>query len=204
MDARTLLLDHQRWVHSTSVTPSGWEWKMEDSVCAGLTDAQLRCCPQDNLNSIAWLLWHMARCEDVAVNTVLRGEQEVLDRDNWLLQVGSGTRHIGTEDTSEEVRKLSARVDLTALRAYRAAVGHETRGWLSALDFTTLEGVVTLDDVERARKRGAVSERATWVLEYWERNVARTTLLSWLAVGHNYFHMGEARVIRGLLLDQAS
>jgi hypothetical protein len=117
MDARTLLLDHQRWVHSTSVTPRGWEWKMEDAVCEGLTDDQLRRCPQENLNSIAWLLWHMARCEDVAVNTVLRGEQEVLDQGNWLPRLGSATRHIGTGDTHEEVRELSERIDLVALRA---------------------------------------------------------------------------------------
>ncbi len=54
--------------------------------------------------------------------------------------------------------------------------------------------------MDRARKRGAVSERATWVVEYWERGVSRTTYLSWLTIGHNFFHMGEAWVIRGLLV----
>lgn len=203
MDARLLLLDFQRWVHSSSVTPSGWEWKMEDAVCAGLADVDLRRCPQDNLNSIAWLLWHMARCEDVAVNTVLRGTQEVLDQGNWLPRLDSATRHIGTEDTHDEVRALSERINLVALRAYRAAVGQETRAWVSSLDLATLAGHLTREDIERARERHAVTERARWVVEYWERDVPRSTFLSWLAVGHSFFHMGEAWVIRGLIESRA-
>src|ERR1700693_3838594 len=33
---------------------------VEDRIVAGLTDAQLRQCP-DRHNSIVWLLWHIAR-----------------------------------------------------------------------------------------------------------------------------------------------
>jgi hypothetical protein len=52
---------------------------LEDSLCAGLTTDQLREQPAGH-NSIVWLIWHRARDEDVAINTVLGGTQEVLER----------------------------------------------------------------------------------------------------------------------------
>src|SRR5688572_12827791 len=111
--------------HSRAMNDEGG-WKEEDKVCGDLQEAELRYCPPENFNSITWLLWHMARCEDVAVNTALRNQPEVLDRGNWLARLGVDTRHIGTEATRDEVVGFSQQVDISALRAYRAAVGIET------------------------------------------------------------------------------
>ena len=199
MDARQLLLDNHSWVHSSAVTTDG-RWKIEDSICDGLTPEQIRRCPSDTLNSIAWLIWHLARYEDVAVNAVLRGVQEVLDGDVWITRLGVRDRQVGTGDNPAEVRQLSEQVDVTALRAYRAAVGRETRAWLSELDFHTLDTAVTQKDVQRAVERGTFGERAHWVIEYWEQGWTRGEFLSWLVTGHSFFHLGEARVTRGLLL----
>jgi hypothetical protein len=41
-----------------------------------LSDAQLRVIPGPGLNSIVWLLWHMARTEDAAVNLVVAGRPQ--------------------------------------------------------------------------------------------------------------------------------
>ena len=101
---------------------------LEDGLCDGLTDAQMRGRP-DGFNSIVWLLWHITRFEDVVVNTVLRGVPEVLDRDGWQERLGVGTRLAGTGSSDEEVEEFSQQVDPSAVRAYRAAVGRETRQW---------------------------------------------------------------------------
>jgi hypothetical protein len=45
----------------------------------GLSEAQMRLRPQ-GLNSIAWLVWHMARCED-ALNLLLVAVQQEHDGD---------------------------------------------------------------------------------------------------------------------------
>ena len=37
----------------------------------GMTEQQIRQTPHSAVNPIAWLLWHMARCEDMAVNRLL-------------------------------------------------------------------------------------------------------------------------------------
>jgi hypothetical protein len=201
MDALKILLDNHAWVHSRAVTPHGMR-HMEDDLCEGLTEEQLRQCLRNAHNSIAWLLWHMARYEDVAVNSVLRGITEVFDRDNWLARLNLDRRQAGTEDTPEDVKLLSEQIDIAGLRAYRAAVGQETRNWLVNLDFQTLDAVVTREDVGRAAERGTFVESASWVIEYWEQGWRRGEFLSWLITGHNFMHLGEARVTRGLVLSE--
>src|SRR5919199_2488321 len=123
------LAEHAR-VHSAAIGPLH-DWHVapgfsiqreEDTICDGLSDAQLRQMP-GGLNSIAWLLWHLARCEDVGVNLMLRGRSEVLDDEQWLPRLQVETRHIGTGASEDEVRQFSACVDVGMLRAYRAALG---------------------------------------------------------------------------------
>jgi hypothetical protein len=46
------------------LTPGADRW------LGDLSEAQLRVIPRPGFNSIVWLLWHMARTEDVAVNVV--------------------------------------------------------------------------------------------------------------------------------------
>ena len=43
---------------------------------------QLRRRPVKGSNSLAWLLWHMARIEDVAVNVVVANRRQVFD-EGW-------------------------------------------------------------------------------------------------------------------------
>ena len=190
---RFFLAEHAR-VHARAMTQA--DFNEEDTVCDGLTEAQLRHAPE-GLNSIVWLLWHLARCEDVAMNTVLRGVPEVLDHDHWLPRLGVETRHIGTGATREEVIAFSQRVDVTALRAYRAAVGRATQVWVAELDFATL---ATVPDVagRLAQAPPAFGAHAGWVAAAWARQTG-SWFLSYLAVGHNYWHLGEAYVIRGYL-----
>jgi hypothetical protein len=199
MDGREIFLTRHAGIHSRLVSPEGW-WKVEDTVWSDLPSDALRRRPTPDHNTIAWLVWHMARCEDVAINTTLRDVPEVLDRDGWLAELGIASRHIGTGATPEEVASISQMIDLEALRAYRAAVGRETRQWVSEVDLITLDGVVTAMDARRAAERGAFGEHAAWVEEHWAaRSCRRGDFLFWLAIEHNWFHLGEIWVIHNLL-----
>jgi hypothetical protein len=104
----------------------------------GLTDAQLRQC-LDRHNSIVWLLWHIARVEDFIINIGVRAVPQVFDRDGWQSRLGVTRRDIGTGMSDKEVAEFSARVDVAAVRAYRAAVAQETRSGLTARDFDDLD-----------------------------------------------------------------
>ncbi len=194
MDPMQIFLIEHTHMHSAVVGGDGGP-SLEDALCQGLTDEQLRSKPE-GLNSIVWLLWHMTRFEDVVVNTVLRGMPEVLDRDGWLARLGVDTRLVGTGSSDEEVADFSEVVVPSAVRGYRSAVGHETQQWASA-DFSELQKVP--DVVGRlAQAQGALGQRAAWVQTLWEGRTG-LGLLALPVIGHGYMHIGEARVTRSRL-----
>ena len=124
MDARDLLLDEHRRMHATSVT--GEKGTLAERTFAGLSDEQMRVRPREDLNSLAWLMWHIARAEDIIVNQVLAGRPQVADA-AWTKRLGIARRDFGIGMTSAEVSELTGQIDVGALREYRDAVGRRTR-----------------------------------------------------------------------------
>jgi hypothetical protein len=199
MEWKNIFLERHACTHSRAVSAEGW-WKEEDTIWSVLSDEELRTCPEGRFNSIVWLLWHMARCEDVAVNAMLRQDQEVLDQGSWLPRLGITTRHIGTGATMAEVIEFSQQVNLEALRAYRAAVGRATRHWIQTVPSALLEGCLDRTMVDTVLARGDLGENARWVADYWvKKEWTKVGFLNWLAVEQHWFHIGEAWVTRNLL-----
>lgn len=189
MDARRLFLADHAMVHSAAVAPA--EGLNIPDLSNQLPDELLRTAPP-GLNSIAWLLWHMARTEDIAVNGVLRETLPVLERDGWSERLGIDTATIGTGDSSAQTAHLNRDVDLDALKAYRDAVGRETRAFVSTVDFDTLAQPIRGGD--RGSAAGAFGPNAAWVQQFWQGR-SGVWFLVWLGIGHNYMHLGEAGVI---------
>ena len=168
-----------------------------DRWLGGLSEDQFRVQPV-GLNSIIWLLWHMARTEDVAVNLVVAGRPQVLD-DDWVGRLTPGRRDTGNGMTSDEVIEFSARVDCAAVLAYRTAVGRRTREVVRALSPQAWDEMVAVDDVMRANAAGAFRADLTQAIAAgkvgWLGH-ARGDQLSQTAIRHNAMHVGEAVTIR--------
>ena len=128
-------------------------------VFGELSDEQMRMRPGPRLNSLVWLLWHMARTEDAAVNPVVAARDQVLDED-WLRRMNVPQRTIGTGMTSDEVTEMSARADIAAVRAYRAAVGRRTQEVVRTLHPEAWDEIVEAPDIRRAAAAGAFRD---WV-----------------------------------------
>ncbi len=47
-------------------------------------------------NSLVWLLWHMARSEDVHINVLLMKHPQVLDRAEWTRRLRVERRDTGS------------------------------------------------------------------------------------------------------------
>ena len=169
---------------------------VEDRILSGLTDAQLRQC-LDHHNSIVWLLWHIARVEDLTINTGVRGVPEVFDRGGWQARLGVNRRDIGTGMSDKEVAQFSAQVDVAAVRAYRAAVAQETRSGLTASDFDDLDKPV-VGAGQRALASGDLGPGAEYVAENM-RTRPRWFLLCFEGIGHSYEHLGVAEHVARLL-----
>ena len=173
--------------------------KAFDDLLDGLTDAQLRQRPH-GANSVAWLLWHVARCEDLGVNRFVADRPQVLDDEGWLARLNVPRRDIGSDMTDAEVADLNDRVDVAALRGYWAAVYRRTLTVVQELRPADLAAPVSPAHVRRvAVEEGAIGPNAGWFEPYWEAKPNRGWFLDDLALTHSWGHCYEAFVTRGLL-----
>jgi hypothetical protein len=83
MDAIELILrDHAR-SHASALGGAEGNFGFQDLLLGGLSDDELRQRPLEGMNSLAWLLWHMARTEDMGVNLIVAGRKPVLEEEGW-------------------------------------------------------------------------------------------------------------------------
>lgn len=152
--------------------------------------------PRDGDNSVAWLVWHMARWHDIAVNVLVRDVDPVLD-DAWQRAIDVGVAP-GTGFTSEEVDEFSQRVDPTALDKYWAAVLDRTTDWLTSIDDQELDDLMTrvidTDSRYRDSKVSLLVPASEWVRD-WHRGHPGAWHLRWVVVGHTYWHFGEMQSV---------
>src|SRR6266436_90240 len=137
MDTRDLFLEQHAAMHTASV--GGNKMSAAERTFTGLTDEQMRVRPREDLNSLAWLMWHIARAEDIMVNSVLAGRAQLCD-DGWYKRLGSSRRDFGIGMTGAEVTELTRQIDVGALREYRDAVGRRTRDVLGGFKAQDWDG----------------------------------------------------------------
>ena len=121
-----LFLKQHAQVHA-SVMASTELWSFEDEVLSGLDDGAIRRIPANGEHSIAWISFHLARIEDVTMNVLLAGSAQVIESDGWLERMGVPISDTANAMSVEQVTQLSAKMNVSALRAYRIAVGQRTR-----------------------------------------------------------------------------
>ena len=192
MDARDLFLTQHAAVHSAAV--GGNKASAAERALGGVTDEQMRMRPREDLNSLAWLLWHIARAEDIILNPVLSGRPQVMD-DAWLRRLGVDRRDFGIGMTKAEVSDLTGKIDLGALREYRDAVGHRTREIVGAFKADDWQGESQAAGIERAAAEGAFGSRAEMIGKAFTGR-PRAALLSGIALFHPSGHLGEAVTVR--------
>lgn len=169
---------------------------VDNFILPGLTDAQLRQSPGPGQNSLAWLLWHVARNEDVAITVLAREQPQLLRRGDWLPRLNLTRRDAGTAMTAEECAVLNAQVDLGGLQAYRAAVAARTRAVVSALAPDQLAEMVNEAHLQATFADGVIgSERARWLEQFFANHTQAWWLgfINWHGAEHL---LGEAFYIR--------
>jgi len=168
-----------------------------DGLFGSLSEAQMRTRPHPGVNTVAWLLWHSARIEDVAVNRFLADRRQVLEE--WLAGLVVPRRDVGTGMSDAEVDELSARIDLRALRGYWDAVTARTLAVVETLRSADLDAPVPAERVRSVvLSEGVVAPGAEWLTEFWAGGRSRAWTLAQTALLHPYGHYFEARVAAGL------
>jgi hypothetical protein len=195
-----LFLRQHALMHSAKMAKTE-TWSFEDQVVDDLAEEQIRHIPRNGDHSIAWLLWHMARIEDVAMNILVAGSSQVLHQNSWLRRMKVSVRDTGNAMNEKIVAQLSATIDIKALRAYRLAVGRRTREIAKPLEPNELRQKVDPRRLQQALAEGAVVEAASGLIDYWGRRTIAGLLLM-PATRHNIVHWNEALRIKQRLSSQ--
>jgi uncharacterized damage-inducible protein DinB len=142
----------------------------------GLTLDQLTFRPAPDANTIAWLVWHLARVQDDHVAHVASTEQAWTEDgyfERFALPFDRAAHGYG--HSSEEV--AAVRVEADALLAYYDAVAERTKRYVGKLSDTDLDRVVD---------------------ERWDPPVTLAVRLT-SVIADDLQHVGQAAYLRGLL-----
>jgi hypothetical protein len=110
-----------------------------DELTDGLTDQQADYRPTPSANSIAWLIWHSARVQDMQLAPIA-GVEQVWTRDGWVDRFGLDLprNDSGYGHGPDEVAKVRAPVELLV-------------GYYHAVHTLTLEFVAGVTGADLAR-----------------------------------------------------
>jgi hypothetical protein len=112
-----------------------------DDLTDGLTDEVSFFRPTAEANSIAWLIWHSARQQDLQL-CHLAGVEQVWQRDGWADRFGLdlGDNDHGYGHTADDVGKVRVPADLLA--SYYHAVHKVTLEYIASVTAEELSRVV--------------------------------------------------------------
>jgi hypothetical protein len=196
--AITLFLRLHAAVHSARLQPGGG-WSFQDEVLAPLSEAHWRRAPRPGAHSPIWLIWHITRIEDAAMNGLLAGRPQVLHGGAWQARLAAPFVDVGNEMSTGEMAQLSETVNVKALLAYRLAVGKRTRQIARRLQPGDLEGLPDPARLRALATDGTVPESAGCLLKYWGGR-PRSNLLLMPASRHSFVHLNEIRLMTARLL----
>jgi hypothetical protein len=153
--------------------------KTATAAVDGLTEQQLVTRPAADANSVAWLVWHLARVQDDHIADVAGSEQVWIAKDfvgRFDLPFDSGATGFGM--SSEDVSHVRAGAELLA--EYATAVHEATVGFVATLEPEDLDRIV--DD-------------------RWDPPVSLGVRLV-SVVNDDMQHAGQASYVRGLVTSE--
>jgi uncharacterized damage-inducible protein DinB len=149
----------------------GWD------AVQGLTDEELTYRVEDQTNTVAWLIWHLARVQDDHIAEAA-GTEQVWAKDGWVDRFGLpfDERAVGFGQDADEVAQVRAGQDL--LVGYLEAVLDRSAEYLASLSDDDLDRVV--DDK-------------------WDPPVTLGVRLMSI-IADDLQHAGQAALLRGIIL----
>lgn len=175
--AKQLFFDLHAKLHVSSMT--GTQKNEVDRLLSGLTPDEYRIMPTSEDETIAWVLWHIARIEDLTMGILVAGGGQIFD-DKWKKQLNAPISDTGNALSDDEIMELSCQLDIEALIAYRNAVGQRTRDIVASLSAGDIKRKVSLQGLEEVKLAGGVTDQedSIWLLDFWgKKDVAGLLLM---------------------------
>lgn len=175
--AKKLFLELHARLNLSSV--SGTEQNEVDLLLGDLSRAEYAVMPTSKDETIAWVLWHIARIEDLTMNLLVDKKEQVFNAD-WTEKLNVSIADTGNALTDDEIMELSTNINIEELLAYRNAVAKRTREIVSGLKPEDMKRKMDKSDLERILAEGGVTEQedSIWLLDFWgKKDVAGILLM---------------------------
>ena len=138
-------------------------WEMIDSALEGLDEATLNLRPNEQCNSIAWILWHMSRVVDTVINARILETTQLWLRDGWHSRYGMAEdpEDRGVGWTAAQVAAWAAPEPETQF-GYYGAVKAAAAAFLASATPAQLEKKLISPPVAEPRSAAAILGQMTW------------------------------------------
>lgn len=167
----------------------------EDPLWQDLPVEAVRYIPPKTGHSVAWLIWHITRIEDMTMNVLVAEEPQVFTSGDWSKRLNVPFRDTGNSMGAVETAQLSTALDVDALRDYRTAVGRRTRDVICRVPEGAFKNKVLPARIQTLADQGDVTANANWLLEYWGgRSIGGLMLMP--ATRHPLVHLDEAMRVK--------
>ncbi len=125
-------------------------WSMVDNAIQSLSDDDLTQQPNDQSNSVAWLLWHMNRVVDNMIHTRLQSQRQLWVLDGWHQKFGMSDEEsdFGMGWTAEQVAAWQA-PSRDILLGYYDAMKASAKDYLASLSDAELDKSVMVGNESR-------------------------------------------------------
>lgn len=176
-EAKQLFLDMHTLLHLAMMTQTP---KNElDDLLSDLKNEEYAIMPTKQDETIAWVLWHTARIEDLTMG-ILVGQDKQIFNEEWQRKMKVKIKDTGNALNDDEIMELSHQVDIPALLEYRNVVGRKTQQIVCQLKAEDMHRPVSLEGIQQIKEEGGVTSQddSMWLLDYWgNKDVAGLLLM---------------------------
>ena len=189
-----LFLDQHAMVHPAKVA-RGELVSFDDELLWDMTAEEVRQVPEGGEHSVAWILFHLARIEDITMNMLVAGTEQLFTLEDWAKKLKVSILHSANKMDAASVSELSAKIDINCLHEYRISVARQTRQIVKKLRAADFKQRVDLARIEKVLAEKAVSSEAMDILHYWSKKTIAGLLLM-PPTRHCILHLNEAERIK--------
>lgn len=164
--AKELFLEIHAKLHLSAI--SNTPRNETDKLLEDLSVSEYAIMPTSKDETIAWVLWHIARIEDLTI-AVLVAEEEQLFNDTWKQRMNAPITDTGNALSDDEIMHLSKSLVMEEVLHYRNEVGKRTRQIVMNLAPGDMKHNVPSQGLEKILREGGVTKQkeSLWLLDYW-------------------------------------
>ncbi len=191
-ESKTLVLSLHSMVHS-SIMSGIDRITFEDELWEGLEEETFKTAVKDEGRTIAYNIWHITRIEDITMNILVAGDEQIFNKGNWQKRINSGIRDTGNGMSEKEIWEFSKAINMQELKNYRIEAGRRTREIIKNLTTKDMKRKFDKHMLQRILDEGAVLDvkASNWLIDFWGRkNVSGILLMP--ATRHQVVHINES------------